>query len=319
MIVAGLATSMHQQRKVLRMGWTSVRRRWVSALCLCLLVVHASSLKYRLTSTPAIEGEPCTLSCRHDHTIGTALWYRNLVRIFQTNRNFPLEMLDRNTDHEEFRSVSGRISVDATPIRHNVILTINSTLDEGSVWRCGLEEDCSNNLTVRVVKPVTGSSTGSPGTSGNYNDVMAEDSSLPPLATASLGGALLVIITLTALIWSCVVGQRKSESQAALPSRDDMTIRTPRTQTLSLIPESQMQTLNLEAYDLTESFQPETQYSQVKKSARSSQDHPQPIYSVACKPIKPTWGQYPGDAGPQPCNLKVPAVKKMVDEQGSII
>ncbi|XP_071095388.1 uncharacterized protein [Haliotis cracherodii] len=121
--------------------------------------IEASSLKYHLTSTPAIEGQPCTLSCKQDKNIGTSLWYRNWVWIFQTNRNYRFEMLDKNTDHEEFRSVSGRISVDATLIRHNVILTINSTLDEGSVWRCGLGEDSSNNLTVRVVKPVTDGST----------------------------------------------------------------------------------------------------------------------------------------------------------------
>ncbi|XP_046337645.2 uncharacterized protein LOC124119247 [Haliotis rufescens] len=202
------------------MGWTSARRRWVSALCLHLLVVHASSLKYHLTSTPAIEGQPFTLSCRQDHTIGTALWYRNWVRIFQTNRNYQFEMLEKNTDHEEFRSVSGRISVHATLIRHNVILTINSTLDEGSVWRCGLGEDSSDNLTVRVVKPVTGESTTRTPTAlptATTPVQCARDDTfckpvLVPVA-AGVGATLVIAVAVNVLIWYRVIATRKQKTK----------------------------------------------------------------------------------------------------------
>ncbi|XP_046565735.1 uncharacterized protein LOC124274402 [Haliotis rubra] len=163
------------------MGWASERCHWISVMFVSLVVSQASSptynltstpataynitstpvITYFLTSTPATEGQPCILSCTHGlgRTISTALWYRNWVRIFQTNWRYQFEMLDKDVDHEEFRSVSGRISVDATLNRHNVILTINSTVDEESVWTCGVGVDTSNNLTVTVPEPTTDAGT----------------------------------------------------------------------------------------------------------------------------------------------------------------
>ncbi|XP_046565734.1 uncharacterized protein LOC124274401 [Haliotis rubra] len=187
-------------------------------------------ITYFLTSTPATEGQPCILSCTHGlgRTISTALWYRNWVRIFQTNWRYQFEMLDKDVDHEEFRSVSGRISVDATLNRHNVILTINSTVDEESVWTCGVGVDTSNNLTVRMMATVTAESTttttASPATLTASEQCDCSDSScnsvLAPVA-AGVGAALMIAVAVNVLIWYRVIGSRTQKTKDVDPNIEE--------------------------------------------------------------------------------------------------
>ncbi|XP_067663805.1 uncharacterized protein [Haliotis asinina] len=122
-----------------------------------------SGIQYNLTSetATAVEGRIFNLSCIHASglSIGTALWYRDCVQIFQTNgQNQRNQVLSKTTD---FRAVSQRISVTSDPTQHRVSLTINSTLDEGSVWTCGNGERFSNSITVKVMENATGESSSS--------------------------------------------------------------------------------------------------------------------------------------------------------------
>ncbi|XP_048249943.1 uncharacterized protein LOC124118994 [Haliotis rufescens] len=119
-----------------------------AAVVLICGVFGLQNVGLRLTSDPmfAKDGASVTISCRDTggNNITTAQWYRNNVIIFQTSHLLPNQTLDENRN----TSVYGRITVDATIRRHDIILPFNTTLDERSVWWCRNGDESSYNMTL---------------------------------------------------------------------------------------------------------------------------------------------------------------------------
>ncbi|XP_046555782.1 uncharacterized protein LOC124265038 [Haliotis rubra] len=194
-----------------------------------------SGIPYNLMSVPATaaEGRTFTLSCTHasGFTIGTALWYRNCVQIFQTNgRDQKNQMLSKMNDRFEFRAVSQRISVASDLTRHSVFLTLNATLDEGSVWTCGSGQRFSNSITVKVMEYVTEESSSSvTSTDGQANSHQTTDGHETDRQTTSavdkkddrpsgegylllyaIAGSAGGLLLLMGLITVCIISRRTS-------------------------------------------------------------------------------------------------------------
>ncbi|XP_046548385.1 uncharacterized protein LOC124258335 [Haliotis rubra] len=109
-----------------------------------------------LTSYPqaAVDGAEVTLSCTTTQSGGliSVSWYRNDVEIFKTSSDADVStsMQKPNTTLSEYRAVAGRVTVNSSLQQHNVTLRINSTLDQGSVWKCKNGKRFSNNVTVEI-------------------------------------------------------------------------------------------------------------------------------------------------------------------------
>ncbi|XP_071095177.1 uncharacterized protein [Haliotis cracherodii] len=199
-----------------------------------------SGIQYNLTSAPAtaVEGNMFTLACIHASglTLTTALWYRNCVEIFQTNVNTN-QMLSTNYYNIEFRSVSQRVSVESDRTRHSVTLTINATLDEGSVWTCGSGQTVSNSITVILMESITEESstptlstdrqttdrqtTSRQSTRAVMDTVTKDDRpSGEPLIYAIAGSAGGFLLLVCILIIACISSRR---SRDVYPGIDDNT------------------------------------------------------------------------------------------------
>ncbi|XP_048258073.1 uncharacterized protein LOC125383575 [Haliotis rufescens] len=109
---------------------------------------HTVSISVYATKHPGTDGVILKLSCEGEDDITETVWSRNSVNIFQTTLS--RSMLVYDTDSPEYQSVSGRISVSSSLQQHNVTLRTNSTLDQGSVWRCKVGQQFSNDITVEL-------------------------------------------------------------------------------------------------------------------------------------------------------------------------
>ncbi|XP_046341904.2 uncharacterized protein LOC124122803 [Haliotis rufescens] len=105
-----------------------------------------------LTSAPSVatHGEPLTLTCNNTGEARDDYWFRNGDLIFFTapSSSSLCDMSILNKDlYSEY--LSGRVNVSCDVHQHNVTLTIDSHLDDGSVWWCVVEGE-SNNITIRM-------------------------------------------------------------------------------------------------------------------------------------------------------------------------
>ncbi|XP_048253895.1 uncharacterized protein LOC124119230 [Haliotis rufescens] len=192
----------------------------------------ASSILYDLTSDPmpAVGERPFSLTCRHSrgNTIATALWYRNSVKMFQTSHQNPTSVLDKNSDHVEYLSVAERIAVAAHLLGHTLVLTINSTLDAGSVWTCSNGPAFSNVVRIQGLGLLPCESTITTPTppptattpvhcAGNVTPCY---SILAPVA-AGVGAVLVIAVAVNVLIWYRVMGTHRQKTKDVEPSTEE--------------------------------------------------------------------------------------------------
>ncbi|XP_048258069.1 uncharacterized protein LOC124113537 isoform X5 [Haliotis rufescens] len=147
-----------------------------------------------LTSYPesATDGADFTLSCtpaQGGELIGVR-WNRNNVYIFDTSSDADASaaILHPLTTSPEYQSVSGRISVSSSLQQHNVTLRTDSTLDQGSVWRCRTGPQLSNNLTIEVKVSIQGTSRAEGPSSTHDNDVLTTNPAVSTKSPSSTDG-----------------------------------------------------------------------------------------------------------------------------------
>lgn len=126
-------------------------------LALALFVpVGSSDLELTGDSVPVTERSVLTLSCsRTTNDVPPLLavrWHRNSEAIFQTVMG---TFLPDASNTSQYDVITGRINVITNQQNHKLMLQINSSLDAGSVWRCGVDVYFSNSLTVEVLNPTT--------------------------------------------------------------------------------------------------------------------------------------------------------------------
>ncbi|XP_048258056.1 uncharacterized protein LOC124113532 [Haliotis rufescens] len=161
------------------------------------------SISVYATKHPGTDEQILKLTCEGADDITETVWSRNSVNIFQTT--LPRSMLVYDTDSPEYQSVSGRISVSSSLQQHNVTLRTNSTLDKGSVWRCKVGQQFSNNITVELKEsmqedPVT--------TIGAIVSPSAsEDGNILPIT--AVAGSIIVAIVIVVAIATSVLLVRK--------------------------------------------------------------------------------------------------------------
>ncbi|XP_067661732.1 mucin-22-like [Haliotis asinina] len=107
------------------------------------------SILLKAIGNPVKDGQILTLTCDSTNNITETVWSRNSLNLFKTI--LPTSMLVYDTSYPQYQSVTGRVTVSSTHQQHNVTLRINSTLDQGSVWRCNTGNVVSNNVTLHVM------------------------------------------------------------------------------------------------------------------------------------------------------------------------
>ncbi|XP_046545816.1 uncharacterized protein LOC124255912 isoform X2 [Haliotis rubra] len=171
-----------------------------------------ASATIRLTSYPqsAVDGAEFTLSCTSTQSGGliTVIWHRNNVEIFQTNSDADVStsILNTTTTSNESRAVTERVTVSSSLKQHNVILRINSTLDQGSVWKCRSGIRYSNNVTVDITNKTEGFSTTVPTTPAPIKREITY------AVTGSVGGVVVVVVIITVVLL-CTLYRRRENAK----------------------------------------------------------------------------------------------------------
>ncbi|XP_046545822.1 uncharacterized protein LOC124255913 isoform X3 [Haliotis rubra] len=143
-------------RRPLEMRTSLVAMAFLSGVLSCAGHWASASVIVCLTRYPqfATEGVEFTLSCTSTHSGGliSVRWYRNNVEMFHTSSDADVStsIFNPATTPSESRAVAGRVTVSSSIQQHNVTLRINSTLDQGSVWKCQAGSRSSNNVTVEI-------------------------------------------------------------------------------------------------------------------------------------------------------------------------
>ncbi|XP_071095250.1 uncharacterized protein [Haliotis cracherodii] len=97
------------------------------------------------------DGDQYTLICNYDgrtadgdFAVMQVFWYRDSSHVFTTP---PGGLVPENTS-----DLDGRVSVRRTDSQHNITISINASIDNGSVWWCGddVTRQHSNNITIII-------------------------------------------------------------------------------------------------------------------------------------------------------------------------
>ncbi|XP_046545818.1 uncharacterized protein LOC124255912 isoform X4 [Haliotis rubra] len=185
---------------------------WLAVVLLCASFGTSASATIRLTSYPqsAVDGAEFTLSCTSTQSGGliTVIWHRNNVEIFQTNSDADVStsILNTTTTSNESRAVTERVTVSSSLKQHNVILRINSTLDQGSVWKCRSGIRYSNNVTVDITNKTEGFSTTVPTTPAPIKREITY------AVTGSVGGVVVVVVIITVVLL-CTLYRRRENAK----------------------------------------------------------------------------------------------------------
>ncbi|XP_046548395.1 uncharacterized protein LOC124258346 [Haliotis rubra] len=149
-----------------------------------------ASISVKATRNPVNGGQILTLTCESTNDITETVWSRNSVNIFKTI--IPRSMLVYDTNSPQYQSVAGRVTVMSSLLQHNVSLRINSTLDQGSVWRCQSGNVFSNNVTLDVVEHI-------------------RDGSILPLTAAVASIIVVIVIVVASFISVLLVRKYKKD------------------------------------------------------------------------------------------------------------
>ncbi|XP_046545817.1 uncharacterized protein LOC124255912 isoform X3 [Haliotis rubra] len=160
-----------------------------------------ASTSVKATRNPVNNGQILTLTCESTNVIQETVWSRNSVNIFKTI--LLTSMLVYDTSSPQYQSVAGRVTVNSTLKQHNVSLRINSTLDQGSVWRCQTGDLFSNNITLDVVGYIRGDAVTTITTS--------EDGSILPLTAAVASIIVVIVIVVASFISVLLVRKYKKD------------------------------------------------------------------------------------------------------------
>ncbi|XP_046545821.1 uncharacterized protein LOC124255913 isoform X2 [Haliotis rubra] len=168
-----------------------------------------ASISVKATRNPVKDGQILTLICESTSDIKETVWSRNSVNIFKTI--IPTSMLVYDTSSPQYQSVAGRVTVNSTLTQHNVSLRINSTLDQGSVWRCHTGDGLSNNVTLDVIEHMRGDAVTTIATINSPST--SEDGSILPLIAAIASISVVIVIVVASFI--CVLLVRKYKKDVA--------------------------------------------------------------------------------------------------------
>ncbi|XP_067667330.1 uncharacterized protein [Haliotis asinina] len=123
-----------------------------------LVTLTVASPVLQLSGEPdtVADGDALLLSCNRNTPetppLFAVIWSRNTEEIFQTLEAGGLSNISNTSEYNE---VAGRLNVTTNKQSHKIILQINSSLDDGSVWRCHIGNYYSNSFTVEVLIPTT--------------------------------------------------------------------------------------------------------------------------------------------------------------------
>ncbi|XP_046556535.1 uncharacterized protein LOC124265761 isoform X2 [Haliotis rubra] len=126
-------------------------------LSACVFTTHTQgSSTLLLTSSPstASPGQPYTLMCSSSGSGGRSrAWYWRDDVIFHTRYVSDTQCTLDISNNDRYREyLSGRVNVSCSYNLHNVTLRVNTSIDNGSVWRCVDSQDSleSNRWTIHI-------------------------------------------------------------------------------------------------------------------------------------------------------------------------
>ncbi|XP_048254216.1 uncharacterized protein LOC124121869 isoform X1 [Haliotis rufescens] len=123
-------------------------------ILLCTFTAHCKGGSLHLFSSPptATDGGLFTLVCTNrSRGISGMKWYLDDNEAFTTNAEGAKETCSLGKPSSSpIKSMTDRVTVSCDNLQHNVTLTINSKIDNGSVWYC---EDNAVTGTPQVTRP----------------------------------------------------------------------------------------------------------------------------------------------------------------------
>ncbi|XP_067667308.1 uncharacterized protein [Haliotis asinina] len=173
-----------------------------------LVTLTVASPVLQLSGEPdtVADGDALLLSCNRNTPetppLFAVIWSRNTEEIFQTLEAGGLSNISNTSEYNE---VAGRLNVTTNKQSHKIMLQINSSLDDGSVWRCHIGNYYSNSFTVEVLIPTTVATTAEghiPTTVTHYGPSSAEKSpsDVPKVYVIAGSCAGLVIVIVTVIV-----------------------------------------------------------------------------------------------------------------------